>query len=121
MSLHRRRTHPRYVPGCFGCKVSSLQLAVAPTNEAQARQHEFQTGFAAEFTNGDREAYVRLRANGEQPPRIAGSGHLERHAETSFEITTGHVVPHNERAQLNAALALCADAGMDPLRPAMGV
>lgn len=27
MSLHRVRTHPDYVEGCFGCKASTLQLA----------------------------------------------------------------------------------------------
>lgn len=24
MSLHRERTHPHYVDGCFGCKASTL-------------------------------------------------------------------------------------------------
>lgn len=24
MSLHRERTHPQYVEGCFGCKASTL-------------------------------------------------------------------------------------------------
>lgn len=24
MSLHRERTHPEYVEGCFGCKASTL-------------------------------------------------------------------------------------------------
>lgn len=26
MSLHRVRTHPEFVEGCFGCKASTLQL-----------------------------------------------------------------------------------------------
>jgi len=26
MSLHRQRTHPDYVEGCFGCKASTLEL-----------------------------------------------------------------------------------------------
>jgi hypothetical protein len=27
VTLHRIRTHPDYVDGCFGCKASTLQLA----------------------------------------------------------------------------------------------
>ena len=26
MSLHRQRTHPEFVEGCFGCKASTLEL-----------------------------------------------------------------------------------------------
>lgn len=26
MSLHRRQVHPEYVEGCFGCKVSTIQV-----------------------------------------------------------------------------------------------
>lgn len=116
-SLHQRRTHPQYVEGCFACKVGGLQLAVAPTNDAQVKQYDFQSGFAAEFHNGDREAYRRLRADGLQPPRIAGSAHLERHAETRFEVETGGVFSHADRPLMNAALDLCADSGMDPMKP----
>lgn len=29
MSLHRERTHPVYVEGCFGCKASTLNWADA--------------------------------------------------------------------------------------------
>ena len=24
MSLHQKRTHPTYVPGCFGCQVTTI-------------------------------------------------------------------------------------------------
>jgi len=27
MSLHRERTHPEYVEGCFGCKAATLNLS----------------------------------------------------------------------------------------------
>ena len=26
MTKHQQEVHPEYVPGCFGCKVSTLQL-----------------------------------------------------------------------------------------------
>ena len=28
MSLHRKQKHPEYVEGCFGCKISTLELGV---------------------------------------------------------------------------------------------
>jgi hypothetical protein len=116
MSLHRQRVHPEFVVGCFGCHVGTLQLTTPPTNDAQARQHQFQTQFAAEFHNGDREAYRRLRLQGLQPPRIAGSGHLERHAETRFEVESGMVA--EDRKHYNDVMKAAADAGIDPSAPA---
>ena len=116
MSLHRRRVHPQPVDGCFGCKVSTLQFATEPTNDTQRAQHRFQTRFAAEFHNGDREAYRRLRADGLQPPRIAGSAHLERHATTRFEVETGNVA--RDTKALTGALRIAGDNGFDPFTPA---
>lgn len=117
MSLHRERVHPEPVEGCFGCKVSTLSVSAAitlPHNENARRQHSYQHGFAAEFTNGDREAYVRLRANRTQPPTIAGSAHLEKHARTRFEIESGVIAP--DAKKLDVALRACADRGLDPLK-----
>lgn len=116
MSLHRERTHPQYVDGCFGCKVSTLQLATEPTNDTRRAQYRGQHKWAAEFHNGDREAYRRLRQDGVQPPTISGSAHLEKHADTEFEIATGAITPH--RKQLAEALRAASDGGMDPLKPA---
>lgn len=116
MSLHRERTHLEYVPGCFGCKVSTLQLATAPTNDLRRARYEGQHKWAAEFHNGDREAYKRLRANDVQPPSISGSAALERHADTEFEIVTGAINPH--RKELATALRAASDSGIDPLKAA---
>ena len=41
--------------------------------------------------DADMAAYKRLRQSGVQPPKINGSAHLEQHAETKNEVTTGHV------------------------------
>ena len=113
MSLHRKRVHPQYVDGCFGCRISTLHLVTSPTNDAQARAYDFQKHWAREFHNGDREAYKRLRANGVQPPTIAGSAHLERHAATRFEIESGQVAA--DPKALREALTFAEDGGMDPL------
>lgn len=55
MSLHRERTHPEYVEGCFGCKVGSLQMS-------DVRAH-------ASLKHTDRElnAYRDARKQGIQP------------------------------------------------------
>ena len=43
MSLHRRTTHLEYVEGCFGCKISELELSVGAANHRgipTAKQHD---------------------------------------------------------------------------------
>lgn len=117
MSLHRRRVHPEYVDGCFGCRCGTLHIspaAMASRIESD-RDYQFQQGFAAEFENGDREAYRRLRADGVQPPSIRGSRHLEANASTRYEIESGQIMP--DQKALGTALTMCSDGGFDPLRP----
>lgn len=116
MSLHRQRVHPQYQEGCWGCRVGTIQFATAPTNDQRRAAYEGQHRWAAEFHNGDREAYKRLRADGVQPPTIAGSAALERGADTEFEIATGAVSRH--RKELATALRAAADSGVDPLKAA---
>ena len=41
--------------------------------------------------DADMAAYKRLRKSGMQPPKINGAAHLEKHAETKNEVTSGHV------------------------------
>lgn len=36
MSLHQRQTHPEYVEGCFGCKISTLELGTGDANNSKA-------------------------------------------------------------------------------------
>jgi hypothetical protein len=115
VSLHRKLVHPEYVESCFGCRAASIRFNIEPTNDTQRAQYEGQRQWAAEFHNGDREAYRRLRQNGLQPPRIAGSAELERHAETRFEVETGRVA-HGSRRELTEALSFAADNGVDPLK-----
>lgn len=118
MTRHQELTHPQFVEGCWGCKISSVQLtpSAMPTRTVtRVCDYDFQREFAREFVNGDREAYKRLRQNGLQPPRIAGSAHLERHATTKFEVESGQVFD-NQRG-LSAALGFADDSGFDPLAP----
>jgi hypothetical protein len=47
MSLHRQRVHTEPIEGCFGCKVSDLQLSVGDARNdgvMSARQHDKELG-----------------------------------------------------------------------------
>jgi hypothetical protein len=47
MSKHRREVHPVEVDGCFGCKISGLQLSVGDARHdgiQSARQHDKELG-----------------------------------------------------------------------------
>jgi hypothetical protein len=47
MSKHRRDTHPVEVEGCFGCKVSTLQLSVGDARHdgvPSAKAHDKELG-----------------------------------------------------------------------------
>ena len=59
MSLHTRTTHPEYVEGCFGCKVSTLELGVGDANSKVSMST---TKWDAEL-----KAYKDARAQGIQP------------------------------------------------------
>jgi hypothetical protein len=59
MSLHRERTHPEEVDGCFGCKISALQLN---PGEASTR-----TSMSTKKWDGELQAYRNARAQGIQP------------------------------------------------------
>ena len=57
MSLHRQRTHPVEVEGCFGCKISTLELAPGDARKPIAQKK----------WDGELAAYRAARAEGIQP------------------------------------------------------
>lgn len=59
MSLHQQQTHPEFVEGCFGCKVSTLQLGVGDANSKVSMST---TKWDAEL-----KAYRSARDQGIQP------------------------------------------------------
>lgn len=59
MSLHQQQTHPEFVEGCFGCKVSTLQLGVGDANSKVSMST---TKWDAEL-----KAYRAARDQGIQP------------------------------------------------------
>lgn len=59
MSLHQQQTHPEFVEGCFGCKISTLQLGVGDANSKVSMST---TKWDAEL-----KAYRAARDQGIQP------------------------------------------------------
>ncbi len=71
MSLHRQRTHPVEVEGCFGCKISALQLS---PGEASTR-----TTMSTKKWDGELQAYRDARAQGIRT--VSGLHRTERFSE----------------------------------------
>ena len=59
MSLHRLRTHPDYIEGCFGCKASTVDLN---SGEASSR-----LTMSAKKWDKELALYRSARAQGIQP------------------------------------------------------
>lgn len=98
MTLHRRRTHPEPVPGCFGCKAVTLSFgAVAgPVSELAKRE---------KVLADDMAAYRRMRANGYQPAHLGGSSVVEREARDPIEIEHPRLIGLPDEDRKHAAEA----------------
>ena len=59
MSLHRQQTHPEFVEGCFGCKVSTLSLNAGEANSNLT--------MSSKKWDKELQAYRDARAQGIQP------------------------------------------------------
>jgi hypothetical protein len=75
------------VPNCFGCKLESVSFA--PSSMGTRFPSAARAALKDPLLDKDREAYRRLRRNGEQPKHVSGSARVEALAESSAEITTG--------------------------------
>jgi hypothetical protein len=91
-------------PNCFPCKLSSINFAPSamPTRNPNAARASVKDP----LLDKDREAYRRLRRNGEQPKHVEGSAYFEAKANESFEISMGQIVPDaGDRRQYAAGFA----------------
>jgi hypothetical protein len=59
MSLHRERTHPEFVEGCFGCKIGTLELSPGDASSNKL--------INSKKFNSELEAYRSARKQGIQP------------------------------------------------------
>jgi hypothetical protein len=62
MTLHQIQMHSEYVEDCFGCKVSTLQLATGDANGELVRN-----GWTNRKWDNELKAYRDARAQGIQP------------------------------------------------------
>lgn len=98
MGLHRQRTHPIDVPGCFGCRAESVQFRTGPSAQTVSEK----------TLTKDLSAYRSLRLQGLQPRTIDGAADLADRASTAFEIETGRLHPRLTDADVREAKDVAA-------------
>ena len=77
MSIHQERTHPEYVEGCFGCKISTVSFGTVPGGAKDSRT---KIGHARRTEKG-LNRYRELVEAGEQPSGTT----LEAQAKDSYK------------------------------------
>ncbi len=90
---------------CFPCRIKTI--GIAPSAMPTRPPHAARTKRTDKALDKDRDAYQRIRRNGEQPKAVKGSAVLETTATESFEIKTG--VPIRNPQQRKHAKAVFAD------------
>lgn len=106
-------------PNCFPCKIKTVGIAPSamPTRNPTAARAKTKDPLLAT----DRDAYKRLRMNGQQPKHIEGSAALEAQANESFEISHGQIEPDPvRRARIARGLADLPAASSAPANPELG-
>lgn len=76
--------------GCFPCKLASVTFA--PSAMLTRNPEAARAAAKDPQLEKDRDAYKRLRRNGEQPKHVGGSAYFEAKANESCEITTGMII-----------------------------
>ena len=91
-------------PNCYPCKLSSVSIAPSAMGTRYPQAARAKTKDPS--LEKDREAYKRLRKDGEQPKHVEGSAYFEKHASESFEIEMGTIIGDDkDRRQMAAAMA----------------
>ena len=65
--IHRERTHPEYVEGCFTCRIQDVGMASVPGG---TRPGSFRVAHERKF-NRDMDRYREARRAGEQPDGVS--------------------------------------------------
>ena len=85
--MKHKETHPEYVEGCFGCKLTTFSASATCT---PGRRPDAISGMRRDIRwERDMPAYKRLRQDGLQPRQIDGCGVLESRAELEKQVTMG--------------------------------
>ena len=86
---HLKDADGNCTPNCYPCKLKAVNFAPSamPTRNPNAAR----AAVKDPLLEKDREAYRRLRRQGEQPKHVEGSAFFEAKANESCEITTGQL------------------------------
>ena len=101
---HLIREDGTHDENCYPCRLQTVSFAPSAmdTRFPQAARAKIKDP----ELDKDREAYKRLRRQGEQPKHVQGSAHFEKHANESFEIEMGVILDdRKDRVQMAGALA----------------
>ena len=90
MRVTHLKENGQCIDGCFGCKLEGF--TVAPSAMGTRHPGAARAAVKDPQLDKDREAYRRLRRNGEQPKHVGGSAYIEATANESCEITTGMII-----------------------------
>ena len=77
-------------PNCFPCRIKTI--SVAPSAMGTRHPEAARAKVKDPLLEKDRDAYKRLRRQGEQPKHVGGSAYFEAKANESCEITTGRII-----------------------------
>ena len=77
-------------PNCFPCRLKTVTFA--PSAMVTRSPEAARAAAKDPQLEKDRDAYKRLRRNGEQPKHVSGSAYFEAKANESCEITTGMII-----------------------------
>ena len=92
----RSHIEGRCDPGaCFSCRVLSVGIsgAALPTRSPEVVKREARV----KQLHRDRDAFKSLRNEGMAPAKMHGAEDLARHAESKWEVETGHILPASIR------------------------
>jgi hypothetical protein len=99
---------------CWTCRVKTV--SIAPSALVTRSPSAARALTTDPQLHRDRDAYRRLRQNGEQPKHVQGSEHIEKHANESFEISTGMIVDDShDRIRLAEGFAGAPDPASAPI------
>lgn len=102
--MNHRDKHPVDVPGCFGCKLLSLQINASSAGVVSMTESRW---------DKDMPAYKRLRQNGLQPRSIDGCAELETRATSKLEVEMSHVFESKEDLQkAKEGMAMAREMGL---------
>jgi hypothetical protein len=92
MALHHR-THPRFVEGCYACKLVSVSVAPSVRSSTAGGARAAQVNATEKQWHKDMDAYSRMRRDGLMPHDLDGAARWEASDASRFEIEAGRRFP----------------------------